>query len=384
MNTVRGGAKPARLAFIDNLRWLMIALVVSMHAAVTYSHLGSWYIKEDPRPGTAVTTIFAVYQTSLQAFFMGFLFFIAGYFVPEAFDSKGPRRFLRDRAIRLGIPTVFFMLAIRPVVVYWLLYDYYQITGPRLDAYLHYLGDPLRVLDSSGPMWFTFALLIFSLVYTGVRVARPVLPPAGGVPGHREVIALALLMGVCTFLVRIVQPIGTNVMNMQLCFFSQYILLFWAGIRARRRDWLMRIPHSFGMRWLLIALIPIEIAWAGFLTKVISSGTLERITGGLTWQSAIFCFWESFFCLGVCLGLIVIFRDRFNYQDRVARWLSDNCFAVYVFHTPLLIWVTLMIRGYEAPKLVKFTWATVLGCAVTWLASSLIFRRIPLLRRVLN
>ncbi len=30
-------ATPARLAFVDNLRWSMILLVVSMHAADTYS-----------------------------------------------------------------------------------------------------------------------------------------------------------------------------------------------------------------------------------------------------------------------------------------------------------------------------------------------------------
>ena len=35
-------ARSLRLPFIDNLRWTMIILVVSMHAAVTYSHLGSW------------------------------------------------------------------------------------------------------------------------------------------------------------------------------------------------------------------------------------------------------------------------------------------------------------------------------------------------------
>lgn len=35
--------KSPRLLFIDNLRWLMIILVVIMHLNVTYSSLGSWY-----------------------------------------------------------------------------------------------------------------------------------------------------------------------------------------------------------------------------------------------------------------------------------------------------------------------------------------------------
>jgi surface polysaccharide O-acyltransferase-like enzyme len=79
----------------------------------------------------------------------------------------------------------------------------------------------------------------------------------------------------------------------------------------------------------------------------------------------------------------VLFRDKFNRQGKLARWLSDNCFSVYVFHPPLLIAVTLAMRGLDAPKLAKFLLATVLGVIVTYLASSLVFRRIPLLKRFL-
>ena len=374
---------PSRLEFIDNLRWVMIVLVVSMHAAVTYSHLGSWYFMEDPKPGLGETIIFATYQTFLQAFFMGFLFFIAGYFVPDAFDRKGPRRFLRDRAIRLGLPTAVFMLVVQPLTVYFLLHDYFHITAPPLEGWGRYLLRPLKVLGSSGPMWFTFALLIFCLIYAAVRRLRPVRPAAGMIT-HAEVIRLALLMGACSFLVRIVQPQGTNILNMQLCYFSQYVLLFAAGIQARRRGWLMNVPAGFGLRWMLTALIPGGLAWFVFVAWIVKNNAIARVSGGLTIESAVMCFWEAFFCLGVSLGLIVLFRDHFNHQGRVARWLSDNCFATYMFHTPLLIAVTLLMRGYDAPKLVKFAWATLLGCAITWLASSLIFRRIPLLRRILN
>src|SRR5713101_3793116 len=94
------GKGPARLLYIDNLRWVMIMLVVSMHAAVTYSHLGSWYYMQDTPVSVAETGIFATYQATLQSFFMGFLFFIAGYFVPGAYDKKGAAKFIRDRAFR--------------------------------------------------------------------------------------------------------------------------------------------------------------------------------------------------------------------------------------------------------------------------------------------
>ena len=81
--------------------------------------------------------------------------------------------------------------------------------------------------------------------------------------------------------------------------------------------------------------------------------------------------------------MLVLFREKFNRQGRVARWLSDNCFAVYMFHAPVLIALTLALQGWEAPKPWKFAAATILGVTLTYAASGLILRRIPGLRRVL-
>jgi glucans biosynthesis protein C len=97
-------ATGTRLHFIDNIRWLLIVLVICHHAAVTYSHIGGGYYLDGPKPGLATTFLFATFETFNQAYFMGLLFFIAGYFAPRAFDAKGFSHFLRDRAIRLGIP----------------------------------------------------------------------------------------------------------------------------------------------------------------------------------------------------------------------------------------------------------------------------------------
>jgi fucose 4-O-acetylase-like acetyltransferase len=374
-----------RLDYIDNLRWVMIVLVVSMHAAVTYSHLGSWYFMEDPKPALLGTLLFAFYQMGLQAFFMGLLFLLAGYFVPGAVDRKGSARFLRDRFVRLGIPALFYMIVLHPITVFWLLRDQRKIQGTFSDAYLNYLRSG-RFIGSSGPMWFTVALLMFSLAYTLARRLRPPsrsLLPEAPLPTNRQVVGLALVMGLCTFLVRIVQPMGTNILNMQLCFFSQYILLFAIGVLAWRRNWLSRIPFEFGIRWFRGGLILGSLAWLIVIGAIVVTHTEKRIDGGLSWQSAALCFWESFFCLGICLGLLVWFREKYNWQGKLEKWMTDNCFAVYLFHAPVLIAVTLGLHGFDAPKAVKFLAATLAGTVLTYLASHFIFRRIPLLQRVL-
>ncbi len=378
-------SKP-RLDFIDNLRWVMIVLVVSMHAAVTYSHIGSWYFMEPPEPDLLTKVFFATYQAFLQAFFMGLLFLVAGYFVPGALERKGFRKFALDRGVRLLIPAFLFMLFIQPVAVYWLLGTFADHSRPSLSkAYWPYLSSG-RVLSGSGPMWFTLALFLFSIVYGLFRSCRPkaVRPDLGtDLPTHGQVIGLIIVMSVCTFLVRTVQPIGTNILNMQLCFFSQYILLFLVGVHAWRRDWLLRVPSQFGMRWFKLALIGGTLAWFAFALAVVKTKSEAQVSGGFTWQSAGLSIWESFFCVGVCLGLLVLFREKFNRRGRITRWLSDNCFAVYFFHTPVLIAVTLAVGGFGAPKPVKFLCASILGVTLTYLASSLVLRRIPILKRVL-
>src|SRR5262249_44414551 len=150
--------------------------------------------------------------------------------------------------------------------VYWLLQSPNHIQEPLLHAYGHYLSNG-RFLSGSGPMWFTLALLFFSLVYGIVRVVagrKPKTAPDAPLPAPGQLLGLALVIGLCTFLVRTVQPMGTSILNMQLCYFSQYVLLFVVGIYAWRRNWLLRISYAFAMRWFKWTLTLGSLAWLGF------------------------------------------------------------------------------------------------------------------------
>jgi glucans biosynthesis protein C len=123
--------------------------------------------------------------------------------------------------------------------------------------------------------------------------------------------------------------------------------------------------------------------WMAALFAIVATHTEKHVSGGFNWQSAVVCFWESFFCLGVCLGLLVLFREKFNRQGWFAKWMTDNCFAVYLFHAPVLVAITLGLQDFTAPKLVKFLIATVLATITAYTASCFVFLRIPLLGRVL-
>jgi len=391
----------ARQLYIDNLRWVMIMLVVSMHAAVTYSHLGSWYYMEDSPVSAAETGLFATYQATLQSFFMGFLFFIAGYFVPGAYDSKGPGKFIRDRAFRLGLPLLFFVFILQPVAIYCIGLLHGEDVAPNgfTGLYSHYITSG-HWLGGTGPLWFCEALLIFCLAYAGFRRLRGKNRPedapeaAAGTavrstgmntfPGKARIWGLIVLIAVLTFLVRFPWPNGTSFYNLQFCYFSQYVAYFVAGTLAFRGGWLAQFTSADGKYWGRVALIGGLLFWVALLVLGgAAKGSLSAYQGGMHWQSLGMAFWESMTGTAISLFLLVMFRERFNRQGSAARFFSANAFAVYVFHTPILIAISRIMSPVQAPLLLKFLFLTIVSILISYALCSLLFRKLPLLRRIL-
>ncbi len=378
-----GHSSAGRLDYIDNLRSSMIFLVVAFHTTITYSHIGSWYYQEPNRVDGVSAIAFFTFEGHCQAFFMGLLFLLAGYFVPGAFDRKGLRRFLIDRFVRLGLPSLVYIFAVQPFLQNRLLH----IGGDNfLDYYRGYITSG-NFLTSSGPMWFALALLGFSMVYALIRVVMPDRASTSrrAVPGVAALLATGVAMGVVSFLVRLVQPIGTNILNMQLCFFTQYIVLFAVGIIAFRNDWFMSLPRSLGYRMLAgVAIIspPALVAlivWGGFPER-----SLAPYVGGWQWPSAAYAVWEQLACVALCAGLLVLFRERFNHSNRISRVLAENSFGMYFLHAPVVVAVTLMFGWLALPPIAKAAVMAPITCLAVLLFVHFVARRIPLFKRILR
>jgi len=355
---------------------------------VTYSGLGSWYYHEGAVLDMVSKLVFFAYEILSQAFFMGILFFIAAVFVPGAYDRKGPRRFIVDRLVRLGVPTLVFMLIIHPLTMYILERDGVATLGPR--GFWAWYGPHLvrgAFLSDSGPLWFAFALLAFSILYgLGRWLIEMVRGPAtartpGAEPEARAVhigaILLMVAIGTGSFFVRLVQPIGTSWMNMQVCFFAQYIVLFAAGLWAGRTGFLQTFPVAAGRTWLVLAFalgVPTWFLLMGFGGAL--RGGESLFLGGWHWQAAAFAGWEALFCVSISLGLIALFREKGNVRTTATGLLADTCFGIYVFHTPVLVGASMLLRAVAlypvAKALVAGASAWAVSLVIAWLV-----RRIP-------
>jgi peptidoglycan/LPS O-acetylase OafA/YrhL len=378
-------ASPPRLPWIDHLRTLVILLVVNMHACVTYSNIGSWYVNSDRELSHADQIIFILWQGHLQSFFMGLLFFISGYFAFGSLSRRGPGAFVRERLFRLGAPTLFYMLVIQPFIIFGINAAHYDL--PTFPSYYFRYIATGRFLGSSGPMWFALALLVFCLLLA----ARQMVRPEAGIPGVSASAALpsartlwifAIGLGVASFAVRLVQPLGTSVLNMQLCYFSQYIGAFIAGLGASRLGWLLGLARStLAMRagWCGLACGPVV------LFAILALGSKQGLApfrGGWHWQALALAMWEQLTGVALSLGLLALFSSRMNREGPWLRWLSDRSFGVYVLHAPVIIALYLLFRPLPWNPLALALLLTVTGLTATFLLADLA-RRTPGLRTFL-
>ena len=371
-----------RLAFIDNIRWTMILLVLSMHASDTYSPFGSWYYTDRADMGFSTVLAFGLYQTFLQAFFMALLFFIAGYFSAPAFDRKGLAHFSRDRLMRLGVPTLLYMLVVGPFTQYFLSKTWGS--GGFVHQWLIHLRNG-EWLSETGPMWFCAFLLVLSLAYGLLRrLWSRAKPTELDVPDNRMILSFIGAMALATFATRIGVPETISVLNMHPGDFPQYILMFAAGIAAYRGRWFDRLPQRMAARWALGTLL---LSLPLLVLLVALGGALEHETsqysGGLNLVSAGKSLWEALVCVGMSFALVGLYRRYFDRQGASARFLSDNAFAVYLFHPPVIIALAILLHELVAPALFKAALLTTCAAIVTFALSALVFRRLPILNRIL-
>lgn len=385
-STAAANAPATRLIFVDNVRWAMIVLVLSMHAAVTYSPLGSWYYREQPSIGPLETLFFATYQGLLQGFFMALLFFVAGYFTPPSYDAKGPVGFMTGRLRRLGLPTLLYVVALGPLTEG--IANGWRTPRKVLGELGRYIADG-RFLSGTGPMWFCAALLIFCAGYVAVRRADKGSgrrrDEVGAVPGAVGVVLTIAVIAISTFLVRLAQPLGSSILNMQLCYFPSYIVMFALGVAASRGRWLELISDRFAT---VVASVCVGVALAMWLPLLLLGGALvghqADFSGGPHWQAAALSLWEALVCVGMSFGVLALFRAQLGRQRRFSKFMSDNAFAVYVIHPPILVALALLIAPLAEPPVAKFLLLWTLGLVACFGLAAPLARRVPRLGDILT
>jgi glucans biosynthesis protein C len=387
------GTKPGktRIYFVDYLRGALVTLVILHHTAITYGGSGSFYYTETATDPLAalVLTLFTNFN---QAWFLGCFFLISGYFSPASFDRKGPRRFLKDRLIRLGIPLLVFFFVLNPITVY-IAFSHLpasQVVAAGFTLPLTFNWQFFVNSVGTGPLWFVEMLLIFEFGYALWRTARWRSVEARGekerpFPSYRKISTFILVLALSAYLLRIIVPINAQVLGFPSLFdLPQYLSFFIVGTAAARGDWLRKMPDTMATRFFRVALVAsatlLILAIVGTEASSLGWGSL---VGYGSLSSAFYALWDSTFAVGMTMFAIAYFRRHFDHPGKLWGFSSKNFYAAFILQAPVIVTVAaVLLPSVHIESLLKFGLAAVIIVPLTWALAYLVMR-IPLVDRAL-
>src|SRR5437588_7782245 len=304
---------------------------------------------------------------------MQLMFFLSGLFVRPSLLRKGPRTFLYERLLRIGVPFVLGASLLMPLAYY----PVYRVTAvdPSWSAFWsHWLALPFW---ATGPMWFLWFLLALNIIAAAMHRLAPRaaewlgrLTANGATDPVRFFIALAIISALAYVpLARIFTPwqwVEFGPFGFQPALAPQYILYFFAGLAV----------GAYGLDRGLLApdglLVPRWAFWLGamfvaFLLWIIPTGLIVKGEGtpfpGLQIAADL---GFVLFAASACFGFTATFL-RFA----AARWLvfdsiSDHAYGIYLFHYVFVIWTQYLLLGVSLPAIAKGLIVLAVTLALSW------------------
>jgi putative copper export protein len=168
---------------------LLVAGVIVGHVTMAWTVDEAWVLDEPPVREPLLTLLNLVALVGVL-FAMAAFFVIAAAFTPRSLERKGLRRFLTDRTLRLGVPLVFYLLVLAPLVEY--VDSDFADWDQGFPPFVTYIWRH----PAPGPMWFLEVLLLFSVVYAVVRTVLPRRTTAPSPMRARYLLAAGLFVAV--------------------------------------------------------------------------------------------------------------------------------------------------------------------------------------------
>jgi hypothetical protein len=204
------------------------------------------------------------------------------------------------------------------------------------------------------------------------------------VPGNRSILLFSLALGVISFLVRLVFPIGYTLphLGFQLAHFPQYIALFSIGIIAYNNNWFSSFTYQQGKLWLWLAMFLIVIGFPClYVLKLVTHSELEAFLGGFTIQSFVNSIWEQSLGVSMIVAVLAIGKHKWNSQNSFMKELARSAYAVYIIHPMVLVLISLLLKDVAMATLIKFLITGVLSVSISF-ALGFLITRIPLVNKV--
>jgi fucose 4-O-acetylase-like acetyltransferase len=361
-----------RIHWLDNLRTIIIFLVVLYHVGGVYEAANLWgwfWIVDDPATITWVGIVGIVFDILV----MPTMFFISGYLIPPSLKNKTGWEFLKGKFKRLFVPWVLAVFTLVPLYKVIFLYSrnlpqehwttYFHITNPNSQNWLWFL-----------PVLFSFNILY--LVFTKANFKIPNISLKAAILG-------TFIFGfVYSFIIGGILGFRSWTLTPLIDFENErlflYFMIFLLGALCFKQNVFEKRPQSKTLynivnftAWIPITIHIIARLVPFFYPEGFAITPLYRII-----------WWLSFDLSLLCL-LYLMIGSFWRYLDKTGKiWseLSRNSYGVYIVHVIFIGTFGTLLLDLNVPALVKYPILIVL----TYLVSNLVVSVYRLLMKTLK
>jgi hypothetical protein len=353
---------------IDRTRTFLTLVVLLHHAVIPYTYFGH----TDP------TSFFGFDMIVLatDSFFMAMFFFLSGLFVWPGIARKGPRHYLSNRLLRLGLPFVICAFTLIPLA-------YYAISlrhNPEVGFSEFWWTTITKGPWPSGPIWFLWVLFAFDLVACLLyRLSPNMLDPINRLSLHgrrRPAVFFAVMLAVtAAFYIpgRIHFGAGSwfefgpvSVQHGRVLLYTTYFF-FGAGIGVQYLDRGLLAADGrmakVSWDWMMLALVPYCLLWVLIYIKREILGNPENLPD---WYEGTYAVFFTIFSLAI-MFLILAYFLRFKHSgSSLLDPMQADAYGMFLVHYPIALWLQYWLFNYDLPAIVKAAVGFVLTVAFSW------------------
>lgn len=363
-----------RIYFLDNLRTVLIFLVVLLHSGLVYEAvLENEWIVIDPVKANSIGLI----RLYLDLFVMFSIFFISGYFISISIKSKNSWDFLKSKFRRIMIPWIIAVFTLIPAYKAIFLfsrglpqeewYSYFHVFQ-RAGVDLIYFSDN----PTQNWLWFLPVLFMFQVLYLGLSKTNMLS------------LKISLKMGIVfTIIIGLIYSMAISEAGLKgwfnspiLHFQRERLLVYFMAFLLGSLCYKLKVFESTNknIKYYVISNVVLTLALGVFTVVALNlffniidpnrkyffvSDFIDRIAYYFSALLSMVSFLYIF---------IHLFRFNFNKTNSLMRELNKNSYSVYIIHIIVLGVVALLMVNLPIPSFIKFIILTL----VTFMFSNII------------
>lgn len=335
-----------RKYYIDNIRWIIIILVVIHHVVCIFNSTG--VMMNFNAPGIPVLDVFAYF---VYPWFMPCMFLIGGMSAKYSLNKRTNKQFLKERVNKLLIPFLLSMLIIAPLVGMFTFNTKGWSGIASLPKAIEWL---IIMVSGMGPLWFLIQMFIVSMIFLIVKSLdkKDRLWTLGG----KANIWILLLM--------YIPCLGSaQILNFMYVFRNGlFIILFLLGYFIFSHDKAQEELEKHKNILLIAAVVIFAIEIHRFWGKSFSDF-------GIINNYLVFLYgWI------MMLAVIANFKAYFNYSNRFTQYMGSRSFLIYMFHyLPMNIIAYCIVKHLKLPIILNYIFVLILSLAITLIICEIVY-----------